>query len=185
MSTQLSESEEKNRAFEASVIVHLDAAYNLARWLVKDASGADDVVQESCLRAFRYFAGFRGGDARPWLLGIVRNTAYTWLRERGAVTFREISQDDGFEEKVSGTNEEFEDGPESVLIQKSEIAVVDAAIAALPVVYREVILLRAHEDMSYEAIAEIADVPIGTVMSRLSRARAMLRQALSDNDGGN
>jgi RNA polymerase sigma factor (sigma-70 family) len=173
---------DKKREFESTVMVHLNAAYNLAHWLVKDASGAEDVVQESCLRAFRYFSGFRGGDARPWLLGIVRNAAFTWLRERGVVMQAEPDQDDNAGEVA--LEDEAQDGPESMLIRKTDAARIDAAIAALPVPYREVIVLRAIEELSYEAIADVAGVPIGTVMSRLSRARAMLRRALVDGSDG-
>lgn len=163
-------------------MIHLDATYNLAHWLVRDASAAEDVVQESLLRAFRYFEGFRGGDARPWLMGIVRNAAYTWLCERGAITHAELSDDDGtLEAKWEAP---VQDGPESMLIRKSEAAQINAAIAALPAPFREVIILRVIEEMSYEAIAMVANVPVGTVMSRLSRARALLRQALISDVAG-
>ena len=166
----------QKREFESAVMIHLDAAYNLAHWLVRDASAADDVVQEALLRAFRYFQGFRGGDARPWLMGIVRNAAYTWLRERGVIAHAETSDDDGVME--AKWEAPAQDGPESMLIRKTESAQINAAIAALPAPFREVIVLRVMEEMSYEAIAMVANVPVGTVMSRLSRARALLRQAL-------
>ncbi len=162
-------------------MVHMDAAYNLAHWLVRDASAAEDVVQESFLRAFRYFQGFRGGDARPWLMGIVRNASYTWLRERGTIAHMETVDEDGIaEEKWEAPAQ---DEPESMLIRKSEATQINAAIAALPPAFREVIVLRVMDEMSYEAIAEVAGVPVGTVMSRLSRARAMLRQTLVSDVG--
>jgi RNA polymerase sigma-70 factor (ECF subfamily) len=170
------------REFELAVMIHLDAAYNLAHWLVRDASAAEDVAQESLLRAFRYFKGFRGGDARPWLMGIVRNSAYTWLRERGVVTHAETSDDDIAQE--SKWEAPAQDGPENMLIRKTEAAQINSAIAALPPQFREVIVLRVMEEMSYEAIATVAHVPVGTVMSRLSRARALLRQALINDVGG-
>ncbi len=163
-------------------MIHLDAAYNLAHWLVRDASAAEDVVQESFLRAFRYFQGFRGGDARPWLMGIVRNAAFTWLRERGVIAHAETSDPDG--EMEAKWEAPAQDEPESMLIRKTESAQINAAIAALPAPYREVIVLRVIEEFSYEEIAAVAGVPVGTVMSRLSRARAMLRQTLLANVAG-
>ena len=168
--------------FETAVMVHLDAAYNLAHWLVRDASAAEDVVQESLLRAFRYFEGFRGGDARPWLMGIVRNAAYTLLRERGVIAHTEIADEEG--ELEAKWEAPAQDGPESMLMRKTEAAQINSAIAALPAAYREVIVLRAMEELSYEEIAVVAGVPVGTIMSRLSRARAMLRQTLVSDVAG-
>ena len=157
---------------------HLDAAYNLARWLVKDEHCAQDLVQDAYLKALRYFYSFRGGDARPWLLGIVRNTCYSWLgeqkRAKQHIEFRNDldAGEDGFE-WVSA-----QEGPEDSLIRKNERERLNLAIEALPVVFREALILREIEDMSYENIAEIMQVPLGTVMSRLHRARALLRRSL-------
>lgn len=164
---------DRTRRFEAAVLPHLDAAYNLARWLLRDEQSARDVVQEACLRAFRFFDGFRGGDARPWLLGIVRNACFDWLGEsrRDDVEFDE--------ERDSGAVAEPADGPQRLLERKLERAQVNAAIATLPPLFREVLILRELEELSYDEIAQVADIPVGTVMSRLSRARAMLRAALA------
>ena len=164
--------------FEETVMPHLDAAYNLARWLVKDEHCAQDLVQDAYLKALRYFDSFRGGEARPWILGIVRNTCYSWLgeqkRAKQHIEFRDDleSGEDGLE-WVSA-----QEGPENSLIRKNERERLNLAIEALPVVFREALILREIEDMSYENIAEIMQVPLGTVMSRLHRARALLRRSL-------
>jgi RNA polymerase sigma-70 factor (ECF subfamily) len=164
--------------FEAIVMPHLDAAYNLARWLVKDQHAAEDIVQDAYLRAFRYFDSFRGDDARPWLLGIVRNTCYSWLQKRSPeqVEFDEdIELDDSSEITMAMGRSE---SPETLLVRKAERTEIDAAIRSLPASFREVIILREIEEMPYDSIAAIMQIPIGTVMSRLSRARGMLRAAL-------
>ena len=156
----------------------MDAAYNLARWLVKDEHCAQDLVQEAYMRALRYFASFSGIDARPWILGIVRNTCYTWLgnqkRARRHIEFRaDIENGEKGMEWVSS-----QEGPEDSLINKNERERINRAVEALPAVFREALILREIEDLSYDKIAEITEVPIGTVMSRLHRARALLRQTL-------
>lgn len=167
---------DRTRRFEAAVLPHLDAAYNLARWLLHDDQAAQDVVQEAYLRALRFFDGFRGGDARPWLLSIVRNTCFTWLRDRGhpAVEFDEDRDSD----QVDPALHEPAEGPSQLLERKLERAQVNAAIAALPPMFREMLILRELEALAYSDIAQIVGIPVGTVMSRLSRARAMLRAAL-------
>ncbi|MBU1225182.1 MAG: sigma-70 family RNA polymerase sigma factor [Gammaproteobacteria bacterium] len=172
---------DRTRRFEAAVLPHLDAAYNLARWLLRDEQSAQDVVQEAYLRAFRFFDGFRGDqDARPWLLSIVRNSCFTWLRERG----REPVEFD--EERDSEQRDpalyEATDGPERLLERKLERAQVNAAVATLTPLFREVLILRELEAMSYDEIAQVVGIPVGTVMSRLSRARSMLRTALAAAD---
>lgn len=167
--------------FETEVLPYLDAAYNLARWLVRDEHVAEDIVQDSCLRAFQYFEGFRGGDARPWLLGIVRNVCYTWF-EQNKRSLELSSIDD-----EAGLNLPSVDGqdrvqtPETLLTQKVERAQLSAAISGLPIPFREVLVLREIEDLPYEDIARILQIPKGTVMSRLSRARWMLRESLSEH----
>src|SRR5690348_4406582 len=161
--------------FEAVVLPHLDAAYNLARYLTRDADDAQDIVQEASLRAFRYFAGFRGtaaSEGRAWLLAIVRNTARTW-RDRNrhntqAATFDEEQHSDA----IAG------DHPEAAIVRQSEDEAVRAAIDRLPTEFREVIVLRELEGLSYKEISDVAGVPVGTVMSRLSRARRRLEEAL-------
>jgi RNA polymerase sigma-70 factor (ECF subfamily) len=154
--------------FEEAVMPHLDAAYNLARWLTRNEHDAQDMVQEAYLRAFRFFGGFHGTDARAWLLTIVRNTCYTWLKRKQAPEF---SCD--FEEAVM-TKESDELDPESSHELKVQAQLINEAIEKLPAEFREVVILRELEELSYKEIAAITGIPIGTVMSRLSRARKRL-----------
>ena len=154
--------------FEEAVMPHLDAAYNLARWLTRNEHDAQDMVQEAYLRALRFFGGFHGTDARAWLLTIVRNTCYTWLKRKQAPEF---SCD--FEEAVM-TKESNEPDPESSHELKVQAQLINEAIEKLPVEFREVVILRELEELSYKEIAAITGIPIGTVMSRLSRARKRL-----------
>jgi RNA polymerase sigma-70 factor (ECF subfamily) len=161
-------------AFAASVLPHLDAAYNLARWLVRDAHDAQDVVQEALVRALRHFDGFRGGDPRPWLLAIVRNAAFAWL---GARRPGEVEVPDDELDAALAVGAPSSD-PEALAIRRAERREIDAAIAALPIAFREALVLRELEELSYRDIARITDVPIGTVMSRLSRGRHLLADAL-------
>ena len=162
--------DDRRRRFEAQALPHLDAAYNLARWLSRSPADADDIVQDAMLRAFRAFDGFRGGDAKPWLLTIVRNC---WLsagaasRRRGHTLLEESVADEGPD-------------PEESAIQAGHLRRLDAMIARLPDDFREVLILREMEDMSYREIAEITGTPIGTVMSRLARARTMLREFVKE-----
>ena len=165
--------------FEAEVLPCLDAAYNLARWLVRDEHAAEDVVQDSYVRALRYFDSFRGGEVRPWLLGIVRNRCYSWFDEQKRQREVECADDDADAPDLDG--EDRVQTPETLLLRKVERAQVTAAIARLPVPFREVLVLREMEEMSYEDIARMMDIPKGTVMSRLSRARRLLHGYLSDN----
>ena len=154
--------------FEEAVMPHLDAAYNLARWLTRNEDDAQDMVQEAYLRALRFFGGFHGTDARPWLLTIVRNTCYTWLkRSRSA----EFSGD--FDEAVL-TKESDAPDPEVSHVLKVQAQLINEAIERLPIEFREVVILRELEELSYKEIAAITGIPIGTVMSRLSRARKRL-----------
>ena len=166
---------ELRRRFESLAVPHLDAAYNLARWLTGNSHDAQDVVQDAYLRAMRYFGGFRGDRFRPWLLQIVRHTCYTWIRENRPAEV--VSGDDGaapWPEAMAPAADE----PHSVALRNAERVQINEAISALPVVYREVLVLRELEDLSYLDIARIADIPVGTVMSRLARARGMMKQAL-------
>lgn len=168
--------DEQRTRFETSVMPHVGAAYNLARWIVRDANDAEDVLQESLLRALRFFGGFRGQDARPWLLAIVRNACYAWLRSRRPEELHDLSA----EEVDAGAADAGPDlDPESLLIRRAETALLNEAIAALPVAFRETLILRELEDLSYREIAGVTDVPIGTVMSRLARARRLLMQSLA------
>ncbi len=163
------------RRFEALVIPHLDAAYNLARWLTRNDQDAQDVVQEASMRAMRYFGGFRGDQARAWWLQIVRHTCYAWLKENRPADV--VAFDDG-EDAWREVAAPAADEPHAVAVRNADRLQINQAIAALPVVYREVLVLRELEDLSYKDIARIADIPIDTVMSRLARARSLLRQML-------
>jgi len=156
---------------------YLDAAYNLARWLTRDDHDAQDIVQESMLRAFRYFGSLREADARPWLLAIVRNTGYTWLERNRPADLQPFDEASGAEmESAMWTSPET--NPEVIVLQGAQRRMVAQALEELPVAYREVLVLRELEDLSYKDIARISGTPIGTVMSRLARGREMLRRTL-------
>lgn len=161
--------------FEKVVLPHLDAAFNLARWLTGNDHDAQDVAQESCLRALKSFGGYRGGNPRSWLLTIVRNTSYTFLKRGRAVETIELPEDLAADESTAG--------PEAVLDAQLDVQRVRAAIAELPIDYREAIVLREMEEYSYKEIADITGAPIGTVMSRLARARRQLCKLLSQTHG--
>jgi RNA polymerase sigma factor (sigma-70 family) len=160
------------RSFEQTVLPHLDAAYNLARWLVRNTQDAEDVVQEACLRAVKFFGGYQGGDSRSWLLRIVRNTAYSFLEKRRPT---ELAEE--FDETFHATEPDKPD-VEMALVKSVESAMLQEALEELPVRFREVLILRELEGLSYKEIAEVADIPIGTVMSSLARSRAQLRERL-------
>lgn len=163
----------KLERFEESILPHLAAAYNLARWLTRDGRDAEDMVQEAYLRAFRFFEGFRGGDGRAWLLTIVRNTCYTWLQQNRSREF--IALDDEIDKVESDLR-----SPEEILIATNDNELLERALDELPLEFREVIILRELEGMSYKEIAGLADIPLGTVMSRLARARKRLQQAIAE-----
>jgi RNA polymerase sigma-70 factor, ECF subfamily len=168
--------------FEAVVLPHLDAAYALARWLTKNDADAADVVQEAMLRAFRYFDSYRDGDAKSWVLKIVRRAAYTWIeRNRPAET---IALDDPAELDAAAGAATAVGGTEALLQSRSELRRLDGLIEELPAPLREAIVLRELQELGYREIAEITGVPIGTVMSRLSRARTALRRAWDGRKGG-
>jgi RNA polymerase sigma-70 factor (ECF subfamily) len=155
--------------FAELLLQYLDSAYNLARWLMRNDEDAEDVVQEAYLRAFQY-SGFRGGDARAWLLTIVRNTSYTWLRKRSA---HESNAE--FDEDIHSGGRAIPN-PEQLLIQNADAHLVGKVLDALPVRFREVLVLRELEGLTYNEIARVMGVPLGTVMSTLSRARDRCRQ---------
>jgi RNA polymerase sigma-70 factor (ECF subfamily) len=159
--------------FEQAVLPHLDAAYNLARWLMHNKQDAEDAVQDAYLRALRFFPSFRGGDARPWLMKIVRNTCYTWLHAN-----RPLQQATEFDENLHPPDAQARN-PEESALQNSNSTVVQNALDQLPEKFREVIILREIEELSYREIANISGVPTGTVMSSLSRARNRLREILT------
>ena len=166
------------QVFEALVLPHLDAAYNLARWLLRSEQAAEDAVQEASMRAFRYIDSLHGDDARPWLLGIVRNTCFTML-ERTRNQPQWVDFDDAEFEAARVEAPQHGADPVLQLQQQRTRLKVDAAIRALAPPLREVIVLREFEELDYAQIAKIVAVPIGTVMSRLARARDKLRAALS------
>jgi RNA polymerase sigma-70 factor, ECF subfamily len=160
--------------FAELVLPHLDSAYNLARWLVGNRDDAEDVVQEAYLRAFQYSDGFRGGDARAWLLTIVRNTSYRWLRKASA--YEGLAQ---FDEEIHTTGIQTSD-PEQLLLRNADGRFIEKALSGLPVRFREILILRELEGLSYKEIAAVVGVPMGTVMSTLSRARDRFQQAARD-----
>lgn len=158
--------------FEALVLPHLDAGYNLARWLTRDVNDAEDVVQEACVRALKYIGSVQGSDARSWFLTIVRRAFYDWC---GRNRPTEIVADDGAAIEMTAADPALE--PERVALRSAESRVLADAVAELPPAFREVLILREIEDLSYKEIARIADIPVGTVMSRLARARGMLQRS--------
>jgi RNA polymerase sigma-70 factor, ECF subfamily len=161
--------------FEQAVLPHMDAAYNLARWLVRNPQDAEDVVQESYLRAYKFWAGFQGGDSRAWLLKIVRNTSYTFLEKS-----RPASQSEEFDEKIHSSAPAAPAAPdvEASMIRTVESRMLREALEELPVNFREILVLRELEELSYKQISEMLEVPIGTVMSSLARGRERLREIL-------
>ena len=160
--------------FEGEVMPHLDAAYNLARWLTRDPDDAEDVVQDACVRALRYVGSLRGGGGKAWLLTIVRNAFYDWVSRNRPP---EVVPDGG--EAIGEAVDGEAVGPEEAAMRKSDARVLADALATLPLQFREAIVLRELEDMSYRDIARVIGVPIGTVMSRLARGRALLRRMRS------
>jgi RNA polymerase sigma factor (sigma-70 family) len=164
-------------SFEEAMLPHLDAAHNLARWLLRNEQDAEDVVQEAYLRAFKSFGGFHGSNGRAWLLTIVRNTSYTLLKKNKVVDLTTP-----FDEEIHASSHESV-SPETILEHAEEAELVKEAMDALPAEFREILALRHQEGLSYKEIAEIAQIPPGTVMSRLARARAKLRECLAARIG--
>jgi len=164
---------ERLKLFEQTVMPHLDAAYNLARWLAGNDHDAQDVAQEASLRAFRFFGSFRGENPRAWLLSIVRNTFYTWLRKNRPQEKLVDIDDETLDIEDTSAN------AETTNPRFGDAEAVRGAIAELPVEFREIVILREMEGFSYKEIADVAEVPIGTVMSRLARARKLLQKILT------
>ncbi|HXJ10063.1 MAG TPA: sigma-70 family RNA polymerase sigma factor [Burkholderiales bacterium] len=161
---------DRRARFEHLVLPHMDAAYNLARWLTRNGHDAEDVLQEALLRAYRFCDGLRG-EPRPWLLAIVRNACFTWLQQNRPADL--AGGDDRLDEQVSPAG-----GPEALAARELDRRLLNEAIAALPAQFREVLVLRELEDLAYKDIARVVDAPIGTVMSRLSRARRLLADSM-------
>jgi RNA polymerase sigma-70 factor (ECF subfamily) len=164
-------------SFEELMLCHLDAAHNLARWLLRNEQDAQDVVQESYLRAFRSFAGFRGGNGRAWLLTIVRNTSYTLLKKNGAVDLTT-----SFDDEIHGSGCESL-SPAKILQLSEDADLIKQALQQLPAEFREILALRDQEGLSYKEIASVAQIPPGTVMSRLARARGKLKEYIAAQVG--
>jgi RNA polymerase sigma-70 factor (ECF subfamily) len=164
------------RRFNEIAVPHLDAAYNLARWLTRNEHDAEDVVQEAYLRAFKFFDGYRGGEARAWILKIVRHTCFTWLaRNRPAEVVASIDDDE--DERAAAVQSTVRSDPETLLLQRLDSELLNRLIDKLPSPFREILVLREIEELSYREIAEVLTLPIGTVMSRLARARERLQRA--------
>ena len=164
-------------SFEAVILPHLDAAHNLAKWLLRNEQDAQDVVQEAYLRAFKSFGGFHGSNGRAWLLTIVRNTSYTMLKKKQAVDLTTT-----FDEELHASGQESV-SPETILERSEDAALIREAMDELPAEFREILTLRHQEGLSYKEIADVAQIPPGTVMSRLARARAKLREYLATRIG--
>ncbi|HWY29321.1 MAG TPA: sigma-70 family RNA polymerase sigma factor [Candidatus Acidoferrum sp.] len=167
------EESERLKAFEQVVLPHLDAAHNLARWLAGNDHDAQDVAQEACLRAFKFFGGFHGDNARAWLLTIVRNTFYNWLKKNRPAEIAGELDDEALAVEDVSVN------ADAMNLRLADAGVIRRAISELPVEFREMIVLREMEGLSYKEIADLSDVPIGTVMSRLARARKLLQKSLA------
>ena len=176
------DNQDKRLRFEQSIMPHLDAAYNLARWLVRNDDDAEEAVQEAFLRAYKFFGSFHGNDGKAWLLAIVRNTCYSL---RGQVPGAGAGVNEEFDEQIhlpgmvaEGSGGSFCRNPEDIAIQHADRELLNRAIEELPVVFREVLVMREIEELSYKEIAKIVDIPLGTVMSRLARGRHLLHEAI-------
>jgi RNA polymerase sigma-70 factor, ECF subfamily len=168
---------DERQRFNEAVLPYVNDALSLARWLTGNATDAEDVVQEACVRAFGAIASVGTANARAWLLAIVRNTAFTWIaknRPKAVVT----TDDEGLFEQAALEMVEAQSSPETILIEKTDAENLHLAIAALPLSYREVLVLREIEGLSYQEISKVLSTPIGTVMSRLARARNLLIQRI-------
>src|SRR5213082_2674622 len=164
-------------SFEALMLPHLDAAHNLAKWLIRNEEDAQDVVQEAYLRAFKSFGGFRGSNGRAWLLTIVRNTSYTLLKKN-----RVVDLTTPFDEEIHVSGHESA-SPATILEHGEDAELISEAMDELPAEFREILVLRHQEGLSYKEIADIAQIPPGTVMSRLARARGKLKEYLAARIG--
>lgn len=169
------------QTFEELVLPHLRAAYNLARWLLRNDQDAEDVTQDAIVRAVRFFEGFRGDNPRAWLLTVVRNSAYAFLQQNRSC---EPGEFDETLHTEPGSHGQVPETPEVLALRSAEQRLLNAAVEALPVEFREVFVLREMEGLSYKEIAELARIPLGTVMSRLSRARRQLRAAMALGEAG-
>ncbi len=170
----------RGESFETVMLPHMRAGYNLARWLLRNDQDAEDVTQEAIVRAFRFFDGFNGDNPRAWLLTVVRNSAYTFMQQNRA---RELGTE--FDEVLHSepaSNGRPSETPEVLVLRSAQQRLLNQAVEALPVEFREVFVLREMEGLSYKEIADVARIPIGTVMSRLSRARRQLQAAVAGRE---
>ena len=177
--------EDDQARFRRVVLPHLSDAYKLARWIVGNPTDAEDVVQDACLGAFRGIEGYAGGNARAWLLTITRNAAFTWLSKNRSATVFSVDDIEEVERKEldCGLPMEGSETPEAALIAKADANRLEAAIAQLPVPFREALVLRDVQGLDYREIAQVIKVPIGTVMSRLARARSRLIAGIAAQEG--
>jgi RNA polymerase sigma-70 factor, ECF subfamily len=171
-------SREKSARFNLLLEPHLDAAYNYARWLARNDNDAEDVTHDAVLRALEYLDGFKGDRIRPWLLTIVRNTFYTWLKKN-----RPVEMVESLDEETHCVPEEAAD-PQAQALRNADRRLLAAAIGRLPREYREPLILREMEDFSYKEIGALLEIPIGTVMSRLARARKKIEEILRPRGSG-
>ena len=167
----------QEQRFREAALPHLDAVYTLARYLLREPADAEDAVQECYLRALRHFDTFRGEDIKPWLLAILRNVCHVEFKRRSRVVLYDVNSEADNPDGAIPMWQRVQESPETEMLQKSEARTMQELVAALPEAFREVILLREVEDLSYRQIAEVLNVPVGTVMSRLARARETLRKA--------
>jgi RNA polymerase sigma-70 factor (ECF subfamily) len=170
--------------FERTVVPHMDSAFNLARWLTRNDHDAEDVVQEAFLRAFRYFDTLAEADARPWMLAIVRNTCYTWLEKNRPAEIVALEDSSIIPEDAEtiGHASPSDSNPEVIVLQSAQRKLINQALEELPVGYREVLVMRELEELTYKEIAQVAGIPIGTVMSRLARGRDLLKSAIEKRE---
>lgn len=176
--------EQQRRQFSAVVLPHLDDALSLARWLTGNLADAEDVVQDACVRAYRAVGSVRERSPRAWLLAIVRNTAFTWLAKNRPKTLLVTDDEQIFEEAGQLNDTSSISTPEAAVIAKADADLLQREISALPVSYREVLVLREIEELSYREISELIAIPVGTVMSRLSRARSLLIERIGQASEG-
>jgi RNA polymerase sigma-70 factor (ECF subfamily) len=177
MSDSKSDQEARARRFREAALPHLDAVYTLARHLLREPADAEDAVQECYLRALKHFDTLRNQDIKPWLLAIVRNVCRVEFGRRSRVVLYDINAEAETPDDIVPVWQEAQETPEAEMLRKLDADTIRGLVAALPEAFREVIVLREIEDLSYREIADVIDAPVGTVMSRLARGRAMLRQA--------
>jgi RNA polymerase sigma-70 factor, ECF subfamily len=174
----------KQARFEREVMPHLDAAYNLARWLLHDPHDAEDAAQEATLRAYRFLDTFRGGNAKAWLLAIVRNACFTQTRRQRPGSLDAEPETQAISAEAYAMGLEPDASPESAMMEKDRRELVDRSLADLPPEFREVLVLRDLEGLMYKEISDVIGAPLGTVMSRLSRGRALLHKAVAARTQG-